>query len=200
MTSSYFFYDIETTGLNKAFDQVLQFAAIRTDPELHEINRHTITVKLRPDIIPSPQALITNRMSMAELDSGMCEFDAIRQIHQLMNEPGTISLGYNSLGFDDEFLRFSFYRNLLTPYTHQYQNDCRRMDLLPITVFYWLFKRKVLNWPQVNGKLSLKLEHLGSANKLIAGPSHDALVDVSATVDLARIFFKDKKMWYYLEG
>ncbi len=30
MTSSYLFYDIETTGLNKAFDQVLEFAAIRT--------------------------------------------------------------------------------------------------------------------------------------------------------------------------
>ena len=200
MTSSYFFYDIETTGLNKAFDQVLQFAAIRTDPELREISRHTITVKLRPDIIPSPQAMITNRMSMAELDSGVCEYDAVRQIHQLMNEPGTISLGYNTLGFDDEFLRFSFYRNLLPPYTHQYQNDCRRMDLLPITVVYWLFKRKVLNWPQVDGKISLKLEHLGSANRLISGPSHDALVDVSATLDLARIFFDDKKMWHYLEG
>jgi exodeoxyribonuclease-1 len=200
MTASYFFYDIETTGLNKAFDQLLQFAAIRTDTELREINRHTITVKLRPDIIPSPQAIITNRISMAELNSGMCEFDAVRQIHQFMNEPGTISLGYNTLGFDDEFLRFSFYRNLLPPYTHQYQNDCRRMDLLPIAVIYWLFKRKALNWPQVNGKLSLKLEHLGSANKLITGLSHDALVDVSATVDLARIFYKDKKMWHYLEG
>lgn len=200
MSSSYLFYDIETTGLNKAFDQVLQFAAIRTDTELREINRHIITVKLRPDIIPSPQAIITNRISMAELLSGACEFDAVGQIHRLMNEPGTISLGYNTLGFDDEFLRFSFYRNLFPPYTHQYQNDCGRMDLLPITIIYWLFKRKVLIWPQVNGKLSLKLEHLGSANKLIAGQSHDALVDVSATVNLARIFFNEKKMWHYLEG
>jgi len=34
MTSSYLFYDIETTGLNKAFDQVLSFAAIRYDQQL----------------------------------------------------------------------------------------------------------------------------------------------------------------------
>lgn len=200
MSPSYLFYDIETTGLNKAFDQVLQFAAIRTDTELNEVDRHTITVKLRPDIIPSPQAIITNRMSMTELLSGMCEFEAIRQIHQLLNEPETISLGYNTLGFDDEFLRFSFYRNLLPPYTHQYQKNCRRMDLLPISIMYWLYKRKVLNWPQINGKVSLKLEHLGSANNLIAGQPHEALVDVGATVKLARIFFKEKKMWHYLEG
>ena len=56
MTASYLFYDIETTGLNKAFDQVLQFAAIRTDPELNEIERHDIKVNLRPDVIPSPLA------------------------------------------------------------------------------------------------------------------------------------------------
>ena len=62
MTSNYLFYDIETTGLNKAFDQVLSFAAIRTDPGLNEIERHTITVKLRPDIIPSPGAILTNRI------------------------------------------------------------------------------------------------------------------------------------------
>jgi len=200
MTASYLFYDLETTGLNKAFDQVLQYAAIRTDTELNEINRYIVKVRLRPDVIPSPQAIITNRIPIAELTSGMFEFEALRQIHQLMNEPGTISLGYNTLGFDDEFLRFSFYRNLLSPYTHQYHNGCRRMDLLPITIMYWLYQKKALNWPQVNGKLSLKLEHLGSANKIIAGQSHDALVDVGATVKLARIFFKEKKMWDYLEG
>ena len=200
MTPSYLFYDIETTGLNKAFDQVLQFAAVRTDSQLNEIDRHSIRIRLRPDIIPSPRAIITNRMSMAELNSGTCEFEAIPQIHGLMNEPGTVSLGYNTLGFDDEFMRFSFYRNLLPPYTHQYLHGCRRMDLLPITIIYRLYKTMVLNWPQINGKLSLKLEHLSATNKLIDGRAHDAMVDVGATLELARIFYKKKKMWHYLEG
>ena len=57
MTPSYLFYDIETTGLNKAFDQVLQFAAVRTDNKLNELDRHSIRIKLRPDIIPSPRNL-----------------------------------------------------------------------------------------------------------------------------------------------
>jgi exodeoxyribonuclease-1 len=200
MAGSYLFYDIETTGLNKAFDQVLQFAAIRTDPQLNEIDRHSVTVKLRPDVIPSPAAVLTNRIPVTEFSDGWCDYEAAEKIHRLMNQPGTISLGYNTMGFDDEFMRFSFHRNLLPPYTHQYKNNCSRMDLFPITIIYRLYKKDVLIWPEIDGKISLKLEHLGSANRLMSGQSHEAIVDVAATVELAGRFFKKKKMWRYLEG
>jgi exodeoxyribonuclease I len=60
--STYLFYDLETTGLNRAFDQVLQFAAIRTDMSFNEIDRHEIRIKLRPDVIISPYAIITHRI------------------------------------------------------------------------------------------------------------------------------------------
>jgi exodeoxyribonuclease I len=200
MDSSYLFYDIETTGLNKAFDQVLEFAAIRTDLTLKEIERHRIEVKIRPDVVPSPRAILTNRISVADLARGLPEYEATQQIHRLMNQPGTISLGYNSLGFDDEFLRFSFHRNLLPPYTHQFKNGCCRMDLFPMAVLYWLYKRDVISWPEIEGQPSLKLEHLNAANRLVSGQSHEALVDVAATVELARRFHKKKKMWHYLAG
>ncbi len=55
MAETYLFYDIETTGLNRAFDQVLEFAAIRTDGDLNELDRFTATIRLRPDVIPSPR-------------------------------------------------------------------------------------------------------------------------------------------------
>jgi len=200
MDSSYLFYDIETTGLNKAFDQVLEFAAIRTDLNLNEFERHSIAVKLRPDVIPSPRAILTNRISVSDLAGGTLEYEATKQIHHLMNQTGTISLGYNTLGFDDEFLRFSFHRNLLPPYTHQFKNGCRRMDLFPMAVLYWLYKRDGITWPEIDGKPSLKLEHLSAANRLVSGQSHEAMVDVAATVALARRFHKKEKMWQYLEG
>ena len=200
MTDSFLFYDIETTGLNKAFDQVLQFAAIRTDRQLNEMDRYDITVKLRPDVAPSPAAVLTNRIPIARFSDGMCEYEATTRIHRLMNQPGTISLGYNTMGFDDEFLRFSFHRNLLPPYTHQFKNGCSRMDLFPMAILFWLYKKDVLIWPEIDGKLSLKLEHLNSANQLVWGQSHEAIVDVAATVELARRFFKKEKMWRYLES
>lgn len=196
----FLFYDLETTGLNKSFDQILQFAAISTDEKLKEIERYAISVKLRPDVIPSPRATLTHRISPSAAMEGLTELEAVRHIHALLNTPGTISLGYNTLGFDDEFLRFSFYRNLLPPYTHQYANQCGRMDLLPITVLYFLYKPDVISWPEVDGKPTMKLEHLSKANALAEGPAHDAMVDVEATVALARRLYREKGMWDYVTG
>jgi exodeoxyribonuclease I len=36
MADTFLFYDTETSGLNRAFDQILEFAAIRTDLKLNE--------------------------------------------------------------------------------------------------------------------------------------------------------------------
>lgn len=200
MKPTYLFYDIETTGLNKCFDQVLQFAAIRTDRNLQEIERHEIRVRLNPDIIPAPKALITHRISMQDCLSGLSEYEAIQQIHALLNTPGTISLGYNTLAFDDEFLRFSFFRNLFPPYTHQFANQCARMDLYPMTVLCYLYKPDALQWPTVNGKISFKLEHLNTHNQLVKGAAHNAMVDVEATLALARCIHKQQSFWNYVIG
>ncbi|HSW69361.1 MAG TPA: exonuclease domain-containing protein [Gammaproteobacteria bacterium] len=197
---TYLFYDIETTGLSKSFDQILHFAAIRTDLALKELDRHEIKIKLNPDVVPSPYALLTHKMGIKEILNGVSEFEAIKQIHQWLNTPGTISLGYNTLGFDDEFLRFSFYRNLLKPYTHQYANHCSRMDIYPITLMFYLFKNDVLLWPETDKKISLKLEHLNAANQFISGRSHHAMVDVEITLELARRFLHEHDMWEYLHG
>lgn len=199
-TATYLFYDLETTGLNPCFDQVLQFAAIRTDLSLNEIERHEIRVKLNADIIPSPHAIITHRIGWGDMQHGDSEYDAIQRIHTLFNTPGTISVGYNTLGFDDEFLRFSFYRNLLPPYTHQYANRCGRMDILPITALFYLYKPDIIQWPIIEGVRRLKLEGLNASNHWVDGVSHDALVDVEVTIALAKELYREKALWDYAVG
>lgn len=194
------FYDLETTGLNKAFDQILQFAAIRTDLNLREIDRHEIKIKLNADTIPSPYALLTHKIPLHAIQEGITEYEAVQQIHQLVNTPGTITLGYNTLGFDDEFLRFSFYRNLLTPYTHQYANQCSRMDIYPITVMYYLYKNAIIKWPTRNNQLSLKLEELNAVNQFAPGLAHDAMVDVEVTLALTRQLMQERDMWAYMQS
>jgi exodeoxyribonuclease-1 len=200
MADTFLFYDIETTGLSRAFDQILEFAAIRTDTELNEIERFSASIRLREDVIPSPAAMLVNRIRTQRFLSGRREYEAALDIHREVNRPGTTSIGYNSIGFDDEFLRFSFHRNLLPPYTHQFANRCRRMDLLPITITYWIHRREVLAWPQLNGKASLKLEDIGAANGFFTGQSHDAMSDAEACLRLGRCLFREEKTWRYLDG
>src|SRR3990167_6883024 len=139
-------------------------------------------------------------MGIQEISQGVSEFDATKQIHQWINEPGTISLGYNTLGFDDEFLRFSFYRNLLKPYTHQYANKCGRMDIFPMTVMFYLFKKNSLTWPEKEGQVSLKLEDINTANQFSQGNAHNAMTDVEITLALAKRLWQEKEMWQYLSG
>ncbi|MCK5163971.1 MAG: exodeoxyribonuclease I [Desulfobacula sp.] len=195
---TYLFYDTETSGLNHAFDQILTFACIRTDLELNEIDRQTITIRLRKDIVPSPKAFLTHGLTYNELELGINEYEAAQKIHRIVNTPGTISLGYNSLGFDDEFLRFLFYRNLLDPYVHQYGNGCSRMDVLPITVIFKVFYPSCLKWPQVEGKPSLRLELISRENNFVtSGRAHEALNDVEALIELSKVLFQQKDIWKY---
>ena len=105
----YIFYDLETTGQNPCFDQVVRFAAKETDSNLNIINEHNISIQLRNDVLPHPKALLVNKLNIGDLKEGLVEYEAFSQIHQIMNQPNTINIGYNSLSFDDQFLSFGFY-------------------------------------------------------------------------------------------
>lgn len=195
---TYLFYDLETTGQSRCFDQVLQFAAIRTDTDLVELDRYHIRVRLNCDVIPSPSALLVHRIPVAASQADVSEFEAMAKIHQILNTPHTQSGGYNTLGFDDEVLRFSFHRNLLPPYTHQWANGCGRFDIYPVVQLYYLYHPDSLHWPTSEKQaVSLKLEALNQRNALHPGKAHDAMVDVEATLALARVLRTQKETWDY---
>ncbi len=196
---TYLFYDLETSGLDPCFDQIFTFAAVRTDTCLQILDKISCTIQLRPDIIPSPYACITHCLTGEDLEQGVTEFSAAKTIHALFNEPGTITIGYNSLGFDDEFIRFLFYRNLLDPYTHQYANGCFRMDILPVTTLFYLFQPEVLHWPLGrNFRPSLKLELISRENHFeISGRAHEAMADVEALISLFGALSKDPEVLEY---
>ena len=63
----YVFYDTETTGIETDFDQILQFAAIRTDDNLTEVDRFSIRCRLLPHVVPSPGALRLTHVTPAML-------------------------------------------------------------------------------------------------------------------------------------
>ena len=193
---NYLFYDLETTGLCESFDQVVRFAAISTNENFEELDRHEISIKLRPDVVPSPFALIVTRLGINDITSGESEYDALIQIHNLFNTPNQINIGYNSLSFDNNILRFGFYRNLLDPYSHQYKNNTFRADAMNINLIYYLYKNEVINW---NEDRPMKLENINQINNFIDGKSHDAMVDVEVTLELCRTLrLYDNRTWDYL--
>ena len=77
------FYDMETTGVDAPFDQIIQFAAIRTDAELNELDRFEVRSRLQSHIIPACEALVTNRVTAARLvDPALpSHYEMTRAIH-----------------------------------------------------------------------------------------------------------------------
>lgn len=180
-------------------DQVLSYAAIRTNMELEILDRTSIEIAWRRDMVPSAEAYMVHQIKMSGRDT-ISEAEGIHRIHSELNQAGTLSGGYNTLGFDDEMLRFSFYRCLLPPYTHQYQNECGRFDILPMVLFYYLYSEDTLVWPKIDGKPSFKLEAINDENKWVSGRAHEAMVDVEVTLELMKALRKRREIWNYLMG
>ena len=112
---NFIFYDLETSGLSKQFDQILQFGAILTDSELKEIDRLEVRCRLQTHIIPSPRALQVTRVSpLSLIDERLpTHYQAIRKIYKKLSSwSPAIFFGYNSISFDEEFLRQAFYQTL----------------------------------------------------------------------------------------
>jgi exodeoxyribonuclease-1 len=104
---AFIFYDTETTGVETAFDQILQFAAIKTN-DLNELDRLDFRCRLMPHFVLSPGALRVNRVTPAMLaDPNLpSHYEAICLIRaKLIEWSPVVFIGYNSISFDEELLR-----------------------------------------------------------------------------------------------
>jgi len=202
MNHSLLFYDLETFGSDPRRTRIAQFAAIRTDLDLNETGE-PIEFFVRPanDLLPSPQAtLVTKITPQHALCEGICEAEAFTSIHGLMSEPGTCTLGYNSLRFDDEFIRYGLYRNFYDPYEREWCGGNSRWDLLDVMRLVHALRPQGMIWtPREDGQgTSFKLEHLAEANGVRIGDAHEALSDVRALIGIARKVRKAQpRLWEY---
>jgi exodeoxyribonuclease I len=195
---TFLWHDYETFGINVRRDRPAQFAAIRTDADLNEIGE-PVMLYCQPanDFLPDPQScLITGITPQLCLEKGLPEYQFAAQIEQMLSEPGSIGVGYNTIRFDDEITRFMFWRNLIDPYAREWQNNCGRWDLMDVVRTAYALRPEGIEWPtklDENGdgkndrKASFKLTDLTAANGLVHEAAHDALSDVRATIALARL-------------
>lgn len=185
------FYDFETTGTSPAFDQPLQFAAILTDDDFNEVERVDIRCRLSPHLLPAPWALAVTGVTPVQLtDPDLPSwFEFSHRISDLIRRwaPATWT-GYNSLAFDEEFLRQTFYQNL-HPNLYQTQFDNNdRLDLMKVIYAVRDREPRILEWPLDDlGRGSFKLDRLAPANGFTQHAAHDALGDVEATIHIATL-------------
>lgn len=201
MPASFLFYDLETFGKDPRTTRIAQFAAIRTDADLNEIDAPiSVYVKPAEDLLPSPGAtLVTGITPQQALRDGIHEAAAFALIQDEMARPETCSLGYNSLRFDDEFIRFGLFRNFYDPYEREWRGGNSRWDLLDVLRMAHALRPEGLAWPRnEKGDPSFKLEHLAEANGVREGDAHEALSDVRALIGLARkLKAAQPRLWEY---
>ena len=200
-TTSFFWYDFETTGVDPAKDRPMQFAGIRTDLEFNPIGDPIMLYcKLAEDVLPHPDACLLTGITPQDANrEGLPEAQFLAQIEAELALPGTCSLGYNTLRFDDEVVRHSFYRNFIDPYAREWQNGCSRWDIIDLVRMAYAMRPEGIEWPKKeDGSYSFKLEDLTKANGIAHEQAHDALSDVHGTIALAKLIkVKQPKLFDY---
>lgn len=201
MPASFLFYDLETFGRDARRSRIAQFAAIRTDADLNEVEEPAdFFMQPADDLLPSPVAtLITGITPQDALRDGVNEAEGFARIFEQMSRPETCSLGYNSLRFDDEFVRYGLYRNFFDAYEREWRGGNSRWDLLDVMRLAHALRPDGIEWPRrEDGATSFKLEHLASANGVRTGDAHEALSDVRALIGMARKFKNAQpRLWDY---
>lgn len=202
MPPTFYFYDLETSGFNPKDARIMQFAGQRTDMELNAIGEpHNILIKMTDDTVPEPDAImVTGITPQMTLQDGITEAEFLKIFHDEISTPNTIFVGFNTVRFDDEFMRYLHYRNFYDPYEWQWMDGKSKWDLLDVVRMTRALRPEGINWPvDDNGQPVNKLELLTSINGLTHQSAHDALSDVIASIELAKLLkTKQPKLFDFL--
>ena len=180
----------------------MQFAGQRTDMDLKPIGDPVnLLVKLNDDTLPSPQAIMVTKITpQSTLMDGLTEAEFCKYVSEEIFTEGTIATGYNSVRFDDEFMRATFWRNFYDPYEFEWRDGRSRWDLLDVVRITRALRPEGINWPVTDeGRATNRLELITKLNGISHEAAHDALSDVNALIDVTRLI-KDKqpKLYEYL--
>ena len=202
MNKTLFFYDLETSGLRPREDRIMQFAGQRTDMNLNPIGEPVnILVKMTNDALPSPGAInVTGITPQATLMDGVSEAEFCRYVTEEVFTPETVAVGYNTVRFDDEFMRACLWRNFYDSYEWEWKDGRSRWDMLDVVRLTRALRPEGIEWPFTpEGKPTNRLELLTKLNGVEHEHAHDALSDVYATIAVARLIRdKQPKLFDYL--
>ncbi len=200
--ASLYWHDYETFGTDTRRDRPVQFAGLRTDHNLNIIS-DPLVIYCKPanDYLPHPEAcLITGITPQKALQEGLPETEFMQLILDEFSQANTCSVGYNSIRFDDEITRNTLFRNLYDPYAREWQNGNSRWDIIDLVRLTYALRPEGIQWPlNEDGKPSFRLEALTQANDIAHESAHDALSDVLASIEMAKLIkSKQPKLYDYV--
>lgn len=190
MQESFYFYDLETSGLNPRADRIMQFAGQRTDLNFRPLGEPVnLLIELSDDTLPSPSAImVTGITPQSTRQDGLSERDFAKFFIEEVATPRTIIMGYNSLRFDDEFIRATMWRNFYDVYAWQWKDRRSRWDLLDVVRLTRALRPEGIEWPFTpDGKPTNRLELLTKLNHISHEHAHDALADVVALIEVTKL-------------
>lgn len=199
---TFYFYDLETSGVSPKHSRVMQFAGQRTDENLQPIGQpDDLLIRLSQDVLPDPEAIVlTGITPQTTLADGLTEKEFLDYFNENISEPDTVFLGFNTVRFDDEFMRYLQYRNYFDPYEWQWKDGRSRWDMLDVVRMMRALRPDGLEWPvSIDGTPTNRLESLAAVNGISHINAHTALADVNALIELAqKIRDAQPKLFTYL--
>lgn len=199
---TFYFFDLETSGFSPREDRIMQFAGQRTDMDLRPVgDPDNILIKITSDILPQPDAILIHGITPQQtISEGISEAEFCKYLTSQVCTPDTVMTGYNNIRFDNDFIRFTLWRNFYDAYEWSWKEGCSTWDLLDVVRMTRALRPDGIEWPfSPDGKPSNRLEYLTSVNKLEHPSAHDALSDVNAAIDVARLIKqKQPKLFDYL--
>jgi exodeoxyribonuclease-1 len=190
VAQTFFFYDLETSGLNARSDRIMQFAGQRTDNELRPIGEpYNILVKLADDTLPSPDAIMVTKISPQQtVTDGMSEAEFAKLLADEVFIEDTVTIGFNNIRFDDEFIRHLFWRTFHDPYEWCWRDGRSRWDILDVVRMTRALRPDGIVWPvDAEGNPTNRLELLTKENGISHEHAHDALSDVWALIEVTKL-------------
>lgn len=180
----------------------MQFAGQRTDANFRPIGEPTnLLVELADDTLPSPSAImVTGITPQMTKQDGISEREFCRFMMEEVATPGTTIVGYNSIRFDDEFIRATLWRNFYDAYEWQWKEQRSRWDLLDVVRLTRALRPEGIEWPTTpEGKPTNRLELLTKNNHIEHEHAHDALADVVALIEVTKLIKnKQPQLFNYL--
>ena len=172
--------------------KLFKLEQILVNDNFQELDRYEARCKLSPGIVPEAMALLVNKTTPKILkETNLSHYQMVRQLVDKFKEwKNSTFIGYNSINFDEEFLRRTLFKNLEYPYLTN-TNGNERGDLFSLARASHLYYPDCIK-TSISDKNNpvFKLAKLAPMNDIKHDEAHSAIGDVLATIEIAKLLNK----------